>query len=175
MQAMEIAASPRDPPAYLWLVKFLPATTIVNTFANFFTLVITLGAYGPARRFWNEFEVFIALAWLFFLVALTLGIIAQMILTFQRDHVVDAFGRGRDGYRKWRDGGGSKSWTERLAVAFVVKTPVALVISLLMLLGLMFCSLCVVSHCLAVGWIGFVWTILMMLLAIVAWVLVEHA
>lgn len=173
---MDVAASQNDPPAYLWLVKFLPATVMVNTFANFFTLFITLGAYGPARRFWNEFEVFIALAWLFFLIALTFGIIAQMILTFQRHHVVDAFGRGRDGYRKWRDGGmGDKSWSERLAVAFIVKVPIAFIISMLMLFGLMFCSLCVVSHCLAVGWIGFVWTVLMMVLAVIAWVLAEHA
>lgn len=149
---------------------------MVNTFANFFTLFITLGAYGPTRRFFHEFETFIALAWLFFLVALTLGIIAQMILTFQRHHVMDAFGRGRDGYRKWRDGGmGNKSFTERLAVAFIVKVPIAYFISVLMLLGLMFCSLCVVSHCLAVGWIGFVWTILMMVLATVGYVLAEHA
>lgn len=168
--------SHNDPPAYLWLTKFLPASLIMNTFANFFTLLITLGGYGPARRFYQNFETFVALAWLFFLVALTLGIIAQMILTFQRQHVVDAFGRGRGGYRKWRDGGiRNKNFTERLAVAFVVKLPIAYIIVLLMLLGLMFCSLCVVSHCLAVGWIGFVWTIIMILLATVAYVLAEHA
>lgn len=172
---MDVATSHNDPPAYLWLMRFLPATIIVNTFANFFTLQIALGAHGPARRFWNEFQIFVALAWLLFLIALTISIIAQMILTFQRQHVIDAFGRGRDGYRKWRDGGmGNKRLTERLAVAFVVKVPVAYVVSLLMLFGLMFCSLCVVSHCLAVGWIGFVWTLLMMLLATVAYVLFEH-
>lgn len=176
MQAMEPDLAHNDPPGYLWLTKLLPTTIIINTFANFFTLLITLGSYGPAHRFWSSFEIFIALAWLFFLMALTFGVIASMIITYQRHHVVDAFGRGRDGYRKWRDGGaGSKSWVERCAVAFVVKVPLGLVIVFLMLLGFMFCSLCVVSHCLAVGWIGFVWTILMMVLAIVAWVLTEHA
>ena len=99
-----------------------------------------------------------------------------MIITFHRSHVMDAFGRGRDGYRKWRDGGmGSKTWGERLTVAFVVKVPLALIITFLMLLGFMFCSLCVVSHVLAVGWIAFTWTIIMMILAIVAYVFMEHA
>lgn len=99
-----------------------------------------------------------------------------MILSYQRHHALDAFGRGRDGYRKWRDGGmGSKSFTDRLMVAFVVKMPLAFVIMLTTLIGFMFCSLCIVSHCLAVGWIGFTWTMLMMVLAIVAWVFSEHA
>ena len=70
---------------------------------------------------------------------------------------------------------GHKSWAEKLAVAFVVKFPIALVIMLTSLLGFLFCSLCVVSHCLAVGWLGFVWTLLMMILAIVAYILAEHA
>ena len=57
---------------------------------------------------------------------------AQMIITFHREHVMDAFGRGRDGYRKWRDGGtGNKGWGERLTVAFVVKLPLALIITFL--------------------------------------------
>lgn len=70
---------------------------------------------------------------------------------------------------------GHKTWTERLTVAFVVKLPLALIICFIMLLGFMFCALCVVSHSLAVGWIGFTWTILMMILAIVAHVFMEHA
>ena len=98
-----------------------------------------------------------------------------MIVIYQRHHILDAYGRGRDGFRKWRDGGsGSKTWAERLTVAFVVKVPVAMIIMLTTLIGFMFCSLCVVSHCLAVGWIGFAWTMLMLLLAIVAYVMAEH-
>ncbi len=175
MQAMDVTAS-NDPPAYLWLSQFLPATIVVNTFANFFTLLITVGAYGPARRFWSSFEIFISLAWLLFLISLTLSIVAQMIITYQRHHVLDAFGRGRDGYRKWRDSGtGSKTFAERVAVGLVVKVPLAMVIAVIMLLGFMFCSLCVVSHCLAVGWIGFTWTIIMMLLAIASWILMDHS
>lgn len=172
---MDVATS-NDPAGYVWLSRFLPTVIIVNTFANFFTLFISIGAYGPARRFWNEFELFISLAWLFFLIALTLSIIAQMIVTYQRQHVLDAFSRGRDGFRKWRDGGmGNKTFVERMAVGFVVKVPLAMVIAFLMLLGFMFCSLCVVSHSLAVGWIGFTWTIIMMVLAIVSWALMEHS
>jgi len=174
MQAMEVAAS-NDPPGYVWLSRLLPATIIVNTFANFFTLLISVGAYGPARRFWDSFHIFISLAWLFFLIALTLSILAQMIITYQHHHVLDAFGRGRDGYRKWRDSGsGSKTFAERIAVGFVVKLPLAMIIAFIMLLGFLFCSLCVVSHSLAVGWIGFTWTIIMMVLAIVSWVLMDH-
>ena len=176
MQAMDVSTSHSDPPGYVWLQRFLPAAILVNTFANFFTLLISVGAYGPARRFWNQFEVFISLAWLCFLIALTLAIVAAMILTYQRSHVLDAFNRGRDGYKKWRDGGmGNKRWSERIAIAFVVKMPIALIITFLMLLGFMFCCLCVISHSLAVGWVGFTWTIIMMVLTIVAWVLMEHS
>ena len=74
MQAMESASS-RDPPGFVWLQRFLPTAILVNTFANFFTLTITLGPYGPANRFWLSFEVFISLAWLLFLVSLTLCIV----------------------------------------------------------------------------------------------------
>lgn len=77
MQALDVAASPRDPVAYQWLLKFLPASVVVNTFATFFTFFISIGGYGPARRFWQSFEIFIALAWLFFLIALTLSIIVS--------------------------------------------------------------------------------------------------
>lgn len=70
---------------------------------------------------------------------------------------------------------GNKTFVERMAVGFVVKVPLAMVIAFLMLLGFMFCSLCVVSHSLAVGWIGFTWTIIMMVLAIVSWALMEHS
>lgn len=172
---MDVAAAPNDPPGYVWLSRFLPATIIVNTIANFFTLLISVGAYGAARRFWYAFEVFISLAWLLFLIAMTLGIIAQMIITYHRAHVHEAFGRGRDGYRKWRDGGsGHKSFGERIAVGFVVKIPLALIITFIMLLGFMFCALCIVAHSLAIGWIGFTWTILMMILSIMAYVLMEH-
>lgn len=175
MQAMDVA-TPNDPPGYVWLSRFLPASIVVSTFANFFTLLIAVGAHGAARRFWNTFDVFISLAWLFFLIALTLSILAQMIITYQRHHVLDAFGRGRDGYRKWRDGGmGSKTFAERTAVGLVVKVPLAMVIAFIMLLGFMFCSLCVVRYSLTVGWIGFTWTIIMMVLAIVSWVLMDHS
>ena len=166
---MEPVVASNDPPGYVWLTKLLPTTIMINTFANFFTLLISVGAYGPAGHFWSSFEVFITLAWLFFLIALTLGIVASMILTYQRHYVIDAFRRGRNG------GLGSKSWIERCAVALVVKVPLGLVIVVFMLLGFLFCSLCVSSHCLAVGWIGFVWALLMMVLAIVAWVWMEHA
>ncbi|KAK5317727.1 hypothetical protein LTR70_005732, partial [Exophiala xenobiotica] len=143
MQAMDVAA-PNDPPGYVCLSRFLPASIVVSTFANFFTLLIAVGAHGAARRFWNTFDIFISLAWLFFLIALTLSILAQMVITYQRHHVLDAFGRGRDGYRKWRDSGmGSKTWGERTAVGLVVKVPLAMVIAFIMLLGFMFCSLCV--------------------------------
>ena len=74
MQTLEVAASPNDPAPYRFLLTLLPASVIVNTFANFFTLLISLGAYGPARRFYRSFEVFISLAWLFFMIALTLSI-----------------------------------------------------------------------------------------------------
>ena len=99
-----------------------------------------------------------------------------MILTFQREHVLDAFSRGRGGYYKWRDGGmGHKTWYERSLVGLLVKVPFALVIMCTTLFGFLFCSLCVVSHCLAVGWIGFVWTILLLILAVVSYIFTEHA
>lgn len=82
MQAMDIATSHNDPPAFRFLHALLPASIVINTFANFFTLLITLGAYGPARRFYRSFEIFIALAWLFFLIALTLSIIVSMTKQF---------------------------------------------------------------------------------------------
>jgi len=70
---------------------------------------------------------------------------------------------------------GSKTWGERTAVGLVVKLPLAMVIAFIMLLGFMFCSLCVVRYSLTVGWIGFTWTIIMMVLAIVSWVLMDHS
>lgn len=97
-------------------------------------------------------------------------------MVYERHHVMEAFGRGVDGYRKWRDGGvGSKTWVERCAVGFVVKMPLGLVIIFTMLLGFMFCALCVAAHSTPLGWIGFVWTILMMILSIVTWILMEHS
>lgn len=99
-----------------------------------------------------------------------------MILTYQREHVLDAFNRGRGGYGKWRDGGlGNKTWYQRSTVGLLVKVPFALLIMFTTLLGFLFCSLCVVSHSLAVGWIGFVWIILLMILAIVSYVFTDHA
>lgn len=77
MQALDVATAHNDPAAFKFLHSLLPASIVVNTFANFFTLLISLGAYGPARRFWRSFEVFIALAWLFFLIALTLSIVVS--------------------------------------------------------------------------------------------------
>ncbi|KAK6370705.1 hypothetical protein LTR64_005949 [Lithohypha guttulata] len=175
MQTLETISS-TEPPQFRLLHSLLPASIVVNTFANFFTLLISVGAYGPARRFWHSFEIFVSLAWLSFLVALTLSCVAQAILSYQRHHIVDAFDRGPDGYRKWRDGGtGSKSIAEKVAVAFVVKVPIALLVMLATLIGLMFCSLCVVAHCLAVGWIGFMWTLSMVVLAVAADVLSGHA
>lgn len=76
MQTMEVAA-PNDPVPYRFLGQFLPLNILVTAFANFFTLLISVGAYGPSRRFWRSFEVFISLAWLFFLMSLTLSIVVS--------------------------------------------------------------------------------------------------
>lgn len=77
MQSMEVAAT-NDPAPYRFLAQLIPASITVNAFANFFTLLISVGAYGPARRFYRSFEVFISLAWLFFLIALTLSVVVSI-------------------------------------------------------------------------------------------------
>lgn len=175
MQALE-PVHQNDPPPYVWLQSLLPTIAWTSIFGSLISFTIAVGQFGAPRRFWHgELEIFISLAWLFFMCALCLTITVQMAMTFQRHHVVDAFGRGRDGYRKWRDGGSSKAFGERMAVAFVVKVPTGLILVLLILFAFMFLSLCIVGYCLAVGWIGFVVTILMMILSIVVWFMQNHA
>ncbi|KAI1608015.1 hypothetical protein EDD37DRAFT_603315 [Exophiala viscosa] len=120
-----------------------------------------------SRRQWAS-SVFIALSWLFFTLSLALATLSSMALTFQRHHVRDAFERG---YKSWRGGAGTRTAGERGVVFGIVVLGCGMWLMLLVCLAFVFLSLSVASYCLAVGWISFVVSVGMMVVAVLFWVL----
>lgn len=91
-----------------------------------------------------------------------------MALTFQRDHVRDAFTRG---YKGWRGGAGGRTAGERSVVFGIVVLGSGMWLMLLVCLAFVLLSLSVAAYCLAVGWISFVVWVGMMVCTVLFWIL----
>ncbi|KIW96093.1 uncharacterized protein Z519_03160 [Cladophialophora bantiana CBS 173.52] len=164
-----MATDPTDPPALRFLDTLLPCTFLLSTFGSLITFTTTVGIFGGPRRYFGEIQVFIALAWLFFLLSLAMATVTSMALAFHRQHVRDAFERG---YKSWRGGAGNRTAGERSVVFGIVVLGLGgMWLMLLECLAFVFLSLSVAAYCLAVGWIGFVVSAGMMILTVVFWVL----
>ncbi|KIW15688.1 hypothetical protein PV08_05738 [Exophiala spinifera] len=159
---------PRDPPGLRWLETLIPGVYFISGFGSLITFTSTVGIFGSPKHYYSEIQVFIALSWLFFTLSLALATLTSMALTFQRDHVRDAFSRG---YKGWRGGAGSRTAGERSVVFGIVVLGSGMWLMLLVCLAFVFLSLSVAAYCLAVGWISFVVCLGMMICTVLFWIL----
>ncbi|KAK9358385.1 hypothetical protein V1504DRAFT_461197 [Lipomyces starkeyi] len=167
------AGEDQDPQALAWLETLLPPVIELSIFGGSITFAVAVGQYGNPRHFDKDLiETFLALGWLFFVLALGVASAAAMALSFQRPHIKEAFGNGGGvkGYKAWRDGETSPhQFNEKLACIMFVVVGVSEVLQLLILLAFMFLSLCIAAYCSAVGWFAVAYTIVMLIGAFYIW------
>jgi hypothetical protein len=108
----------------------------------------------------------LALAWLFFVLALGVASAAEMALTFNRDNVVKRV-KGED---LVLGGGYWKEIMVRLTCWLIVRFPLSLAVQTLVLLAFLFLSLAVAAYHLVVGWIAFALTTTIIIVSSAAWI-----
>ena len=155
-----------DPAAITWLDKLLPAVIQLSIFGGSITFTVVVGQYPSPLRFAQEIGTFLALAWLFFVLALGVASAAEMALTFNRDNVVKRV----KGEKLVLGGGYWKEIMVRLTCWLIVRFPLSLALQTLVLLAFLFLSLAVAAYHLVVGWIAFALTATMIIVSSCAWI-----
>jgi hypothetical protein len=152
----------RDPKALLWIESLFPATIALATFGGSITFSVIptqLETSHNSRIDIEEVRNFLALAWLFFALALATASAGQLILAFHRDAVKVRFEKGTAG----------SACLQKLAVGFLCWFPVSLLLQVLILLAFLFLALVISAYAPAVGWVAVGFTSLAIPVAMLFW------
>ena len=161
----EIASSLRQTPrnsapvGLSWLEGFVPTFITLCSFGGSitFTVIPTIEDGKPIPHRFSSVEVrtFLLLAWLFFILALAFAGIAAVVLTFRREGIKNAL--------EAENQAGEKPWPLLTVSVF------GLLLQIFTILAFLFLSLVVVAYTPIVGWIGFGFSLAIMVIAIVVW------
>ncbi|QDS73239.1 hypothetical protein FKW77_004013 [Venturia effusa] len=144
-----IATSP-EPAELIWIESFFPAVIVLASFGGSITFSVIPSQLENSHntRIGNqEVRNFLALAWLFFALALGTASTGQLVLTFHRENIEKRFqGQGIS----------TERWA-RQAVWLICSFPISLVLQLLVLAAFLFLALVIAAYSPAVGWtaVGF--------------------
>jgi hypothetical protein len=190
----DAASKTQDEIAVEWLDKFLPTAIDIAIFGGSITFTVVISKNNdPAHIFGaGTVTTFLALTWLFFVLALALASIAQMALSVDRDLVLKGFHKDRCKSSKaeedrkaqktneeqekickaWRKMWTYEWWATEMDIFVVwmfVKFPLSLTVQIFILTAFVFLSLVVVAYRKEVGFIAVGFTGLCTFGAIVAW------
>jgi len=178
----DAASKTQDEIAVEWLDKFLPTAIEIAIFGGSITFTVVISKNNDLAHIFGAGTVttFLALAWLFFVLALALASIAQMALSVNRDLVLKGFHKERcktskaEGDRKAQETNEELcEWRTTKMDIFVVwmfvKFPLSLTVQIFILTAFVFLSLVVVAYRKEVGFIAVGFTGLCTFGAIVAW------
>lgn len=169
----ELRAKELEPPGLTWIEGFLPSVIVLSSFGGSITFtVIPSQNQSPDSRF-NPQNVrnYLALAWLFFVLALATASTAQMVLTFHRPTVKAGFENGS--YREWKKGVTGPNRWDPAVVRMFCWFPLSLLLQMLVLLAFLFLSFVVFAYAPAVGSVALGFTGLSTIGAVLIWVLHE--
>jgi hypothetical protein len=167
----ELRAKKPDPPGLTWLEGFLPSVIVLSSFGGSITFtVIPSQNQSPDSRF-NPQNVrnYLALAWLFFVLALGAASTAQMVLTFHRPTVKAGFEKRP--YRKWKKDVKDPGRWDFAVVRMFCWFPLSLLLQMLVLLAFLFLSFVVFAYAPAVGSVALGFTGLSTIGVVVLWAL----
>ncbi|KAH8769677.1 hypothetical protein F5882DRAFT_442174 [Hyaloscypha sp. PMI_1271] len=154
----DAASKTQDKIAVEWLDKFLPTAIEIAIFGGSITFTVVISKNNdPAHIFGaGTVTTFLALAWLFFVLALALASIAQMALSVNRVLVLKGFRKERCKASKAEEDRKTQETNEEQEKIFI-------------LTAFVFLSLVVVAYRKEVGFIAVGFTGLCTFGAIVAW------
>jgi hypothetical protein len=154
----------QDPKALLWIESLFPAVIALASFGGSITFSVIPSSLENSQNHRidkQEVRNFLALAWLFFALALGIASTGQLALTFHRDIVKMEFNKER-----------TLAITEhgqRLALFLLYSFPISLLLQVLILLAFLFLALVIAAYAPAVGWTAVGFTSSATLLAIAVW------
>jgi hypothetical protein len=154
-----------DPEELLWIESLFPATLALASFGGSITFSVIPSQLEPShnsRIGEQKVRNFLALAWLFFALALATASAGQLVLSFHRDVVKDSFDKKSTGTLKRM---------QKLAVWFLCWFPVSLLLQVLILLAFLFLSLVIAAYAPAVGWVAVGFTSFAVPVAVFLWCL----
>ena len=155
------ATEDETPAEVQWLDSFLPSIIAVATFGGSITFsLVPAEPRAPSTFDKGKVTTFLALAWLFFLLALGYAISLALVLGFQRKVITDTL----------KGVGNPSGFSEKWAVIWVVVMPVSLFLQIFILLAFFFLALVVLAYSKTVGIIAAVITGFFALAALVVWV-----
>jgi hypothetical protein len=170
IELLEKQSEKDDVPVHIaWLDSFLPAVIGIATFGGSITFSLVPATPRASATFAeDEITLFLALTWFFFLLALGYASAASLVLAFHRKEITAYINRPAT-----PNGNSSSSEptsaNERLAIIFVARAPISLIIQLLILLAFIFLGLVVVAYSKVVGILAVAFTGLFTLFAIFMW------
>ncbi|KAL2349628.1 hypothetical protein BJ546DRAFT_1018937 [Cryomyces antarcticus] len=161
-------------PAVDWLDKLLPTVIELSIFGGSITFTVVVGTQAKDDQ---RLVTYLALAWLFFTLALGLASAAMMALSFNRREVVRCFQRNQANESErglividWPP----NQWQRRLlkfTCFMFVGFSLSLVLQLLVMLAFLFLSLVVVAYSPAVGWVALGFTSSFIFVLTLSWII----
>jgi hypothetical protein len=142
------------PPGLLWLEDFVPLIITLSTFGGSitFSIIPSIGDTQPPNQSLSAQDVraYLALAWLFFTLALGFSAAAQPLLKFQRPAIYAGFGETTAGDPQNPSQDRWYNW-----VRWIFCSPfLSLILQTMILLAFFFVALVVVAYVEVVGWVA---------------------
>lgn len=155
-----------DRPGLVWIEKLLPSIIVLSTFGGSITFSVIPSiddAQPPNQDFTPQnVRTSLALAWLFFFLALATASAGKAILAFQRPSINAGFAR--------KPPQEDNRWTGLVTWMFC-RFPLSVFLQVLVLLAFLFSALVVVAYVEVVGWIAVAFTVFFIALAIAVWIM----
>lgn len=157
------------PGGYRWAKKVLPIVTEIAIFGGSITFSVVVQSHEGATHFKNQLSLFLALAYLFFVLTLGIATGAQMAFSLNETYLLDEF-RESEGLPKLAKSKRKAVVLERMARRVFISAKIADLLVLTTLVAFTFLSLSVAAYEYRVGIASTVCTGVFVLISASCWI-----